>query len=407
LIAPAGNLAKLNTALAYGADTVYAGIPDFSLRARINRFDSDTLAKAVDLCHKQDRRLYVTLNIYAHNRHLHRLKPHIKQLRDLGVDGLVVSDPGVLETVKTIWPEASLHLSTQANCTNSYAARFWARLGVKRIILARELELSEIRRISEECPDLELEYFVHGAMCLAYAGRCFLSRHFTDRSANQGDCAQPCRWQYLVQEDNRPDKPLLVDEGEDGSYIFNAQDLCLLKHLDKLYQAGVRHFKLEGRAKSVYYVATVSGAYRQAVKLFSRSMEKEERQRELDRLAGELGGKLAHRGYTTGFLFGKPAEPNRAFHHTEPGWEFCGQVEEAARTGEQATIKVHNSLKAGDQVEAVVPPYTPVTVRVEGMVDAATGEALQEAHGGQEKRIKLRTPEALPKYCVLRRKIIN
>ncbi|MDO8260765.1 MAG: U32 family peptidase, partial [Candidatus Magasanikbacteria bacterium] len=203
ILAPAGNMDKMKTALAHGADAVYAGIPDFSLRVRINDFDIKKIAEATEYCHARGKKLYVTINIFAHNDHIAKLPPYIKQLKKIGVDALIISDPGIIYLVKEIWPEAEIHLSTQANCTNWRAAKFWYDLGIKRVILGRETTLSDIKEIKKKVPKLDLEVFVHGAMCMAYSGRCFLSKYFVDRSGNLGDCVQPCRWKYNINQKSK------------------------------------------------------------------------------------------------------------------------------------------------------------------------------------------------------------
>src|SRR3989339_896843 len=230
LLAPAGNMEKMKTALVFGADAVYAGIPDFSLRVRINDFDLEKIKEATEYCHKIGKKIYITVNIFAHNRHLEKLPVYIKKLKKIKVDALIISDPGVIEIVKEIWPEVEIHLSTQANCTNWQAAKFWQAQGVKRIILGRETTLPEIKMIHKKCPDLELEYFVHGAMCMAYSGRCFLSKYYADRSANLGDCVQPCRWKGDVRSEklevrNEKGDEFEIVEEEHGSYILNSKDL--------------------------------------------------------------------------------------------------------------------------------------------------------------------------------------
>jgi putative protease len=314
LLAPAGNLEKLKTALAFGADAVYAGIPDFSLRTRINDFTLADIKKATEYCHARGKKIYVTLNIFAHNQHLNKLPAHICALKKIKVDGLFISDPGVINVVKKVWSTAHIHLSTQANCTNWQAVKFWQKQGVKRIILSRELSVKEIAEIHKKVPGVELECFVHGAMCMAYSGRCFLSKYFTDRNANLGDCAQSCRWKYrvinnetlknvqnkkLIMNSKDKDKEIFIKpegreeelelvEEEHGSYILNSEDLCLIKRLEELKKAGIVSFKIEGRAKSVYYLAAVVGAYREAIN--SKGDKKK-----INYLFNELKTKLVNR----------------------------------------------------------------------------------------------------------------
>lgn len=386
LLAPAGNFLKMKTAFAYGADAVYLGIPDFSLRVRINDFDLAGIKEAVKYAHDKKKKVYVTINIFAHNDHLKKIPAYIKALKAMKVDALIVSDPGVIALVKKNWPAAEIHLSTQANCTNLEAVKFWARQGVKRIILGREVTLKEIKEIHKFAPKIDLEYFVHGAMCMAYSGRCFLSKLLVDRSGNLGDCAQPCRWEYDVtlKTGNHPEELEMVEERH-GTYLLNSKDLCLIKYLKDLADAGVTSFKIEGRAKSVYYQATVCGIYRQALEMISEKTPVTKFKQELDYLESELQTKLVHRGYTTGFLLGTKADQNIIDSHNKSAWEFCGQVlslEESKGKKLRVYFQVHNTLKIGDKVEIIKPEYDIIEIKLTNLWDAKTGEELTEAHGG-------------------------
>lgn len=434
LVAPAGNLEKMKTALAFGADAVYLGAPDFSLRARINDFTSAKIKQAVKYAHGRKKRVYVTINIFAHNRHLEKLPKHIKELKKLKVNGLIISDPGVLQIVKKVWSNANIHLSTQANCTNWQSAEFWRQQGVKRIILGRETTLSEIKEIHKKVPWVELEYFVHGAMCLAYSGRCFLSKYFAERSANLGDCIQPCRWEYAPSPGPSPalrergdnkkkvselfvsakgcgDKELrLIEDGQEGSYILNSKDLCLIEHLGDLAKAGVSAFKIEGRAKSVYYQAVTSGIYSRVTCNLKRVTKKE-----LMGLKKELEEKLVNRGYTTGFLLGEKADQNIKESHKQCGWEFCGQVlrphprpllaKEKEIRGRRVLVKVHNTIKVGDVIEIIRPKYDIIRLSLKNMRDAKSGEEISQAHGGQGRCVAIEINEEVPRFSVLRRKV--
>ncbi|MCK5061583.1 U32 family peptidase C-terminal domain-containing protein [Candidatus Parcubacteria bacterium] len=406
LLAPAGNLHKLKTALAFGANAVYAGIPDFSLRVRINDFDFNSLDKATEYCHQKGKKLYATLNIFAHNKHLKAVEKHLKKLKTIGVDGLIISDPGVLAISKKVWPKADIHLSTQANCTNAQAAKFWQKQGVSRVILGRETTLAEIKEIHLVCPDLELEYFVHGAMCMAYSGRCFLSSLTSGRSANLGDCIQPCRWQYTIQSDERGSDTFNLQEDQHGSYILNSKDLCLIKYLRDLQEAGICSFKIEGRAKSAYYQAVVAGIYSRAIE----NMECEEK-KELDYYFNELKTKIVNRGYTAGFLLGEKGEQNIVNSHEDSDWEFCGQVIKTTDRRRQTAdknytyVKVHNTIKVGDEIEIVKPKYDIIKMVIDKLIDPETGEKLDEAHGGQGRVVLLKVNEDVPEYSVIRRRI--
>jgi putative protease len=441
LIAPAGNLEKMKTAFAFGADAVYLGIPDFSLRVRINDFTLKSLKEAVLYAHGLKKKVYVTINIFAHNRHIDKLPKYVLELKKIKPDGLIISDPGVAAQVKEIWPDAKLHLSTQANCTNWQAAKFWFEQGFKRIVLGRETTIDEIKKIKEKNPKLEIESFIHGAMCMAYSGRCFLSKYFTGRSANQGDCIQPCRWKYnttinnsqsralginnfkeaLIQPENRGEVLELVEE-EHGSYILNSKDLCLIKRIPEMMAAGISSFKIEGRAKSVYYLACVVGAYRKAIDAVAptatpspsptpaagreRGVEKK-----LDFLYKELSDKLFNRGFTEGFMFGdgKMAQ-NLENSHKVPKWEFCGIVETRRGASGRSEkfdvyIKIHNTMKVGDSIEIIMPGYDIIKMKLKKMFNAETGEEIIEAHGGQGLGVFIESDVLVPEYSVVRRKI--
>jgi len=433
LLSPAGNIEKMKTALIHGADAVYAGIPDFSLRVRINDFDLEKIKMAVYYCHSHGKKIYITVNIFAHNHHIEKLPAYIKKLKEFQVDALIVSDPGVIHTIKSVWPEAVIHLSTQMNCTNHESARFWYEQGIERIILGREVSLEEISEIKKRVPKLELEYFVHGAMCMAYSGRCFLSKYYLDRSANLGDCVQPCRWPFFakatkgknfdvksiaIQADSErvdTENEFEMVEGQHGSYILNSKDLRLLKHLGDLADAGVTSFKIEGRAKSLYYQAMIAGIYSRVLKNLGNIQKKE-----INFLNQELEEKLVHRGYTTGFLLGDKADQNLQVSHNKSNWEFCGQVVTFPRKGHTTNVaysnkkvdnsnilfvKVHNSIKIGDEIEIVRPRYDIIKMRIGVLQDAESGEEIKEAHGGQGKIVAIQTKEKIPEYSVLRRRI--
>jgi putative protease len=415
LLAPAGNMLKLQTALAYGADAVYLGIPDFSLRVRINDFDFTGVKKAITDAHQRGKRVYITVNIFAHNQHFNKLAAYLKKLKPLGVDAFIVSDPGILALIKKNIPRAEIHLSTQANCTNLEAARFWFSQGVSRIVLGREVTLLEIKAIHRALPKLELEYFVHGAMCMAYSGRCFLSKMFVNRSGNLGDCAQPCRWQYdvnryTIKAPGHEEELELVEE-EHGTYLLNSKDLCLIKYLPELIKAGVTSFKIEGRAKSVYYQATVCAIYRRALSLIAKKTAASKLKKDLAYLYKELETKLVHRGYTTGFLLGDKAEQNIVDSHNQSAWEFCGQVIKAIKDKDGKTnllFKVHNTIKLGDEIEIIGFDYDIIKMKLKKLVSAKTQEELTEAHGGggaQECLIQLEENIVLPELAVIRRKL--
>ncbi len=435
LLAPAGSLEKLKAGFVFGADAVYCGLPDFSLRVRINQFDLDSLKQGIEHAHSLGKKVYVTVNIFAHNYHLENLKKYIFELKKIQPDGLIASDPGVISLIKEIWPEAEIHLSTQANCTNWQSAKFWYDQGIKRIILAREVTLDQIKEIHQKVPEVELEYFVHGAMCISYSGRCLLSKYYMDRSGNLGDCVQPCRWEYKIkskkqkakskkineklekdetrtihiEEVKRPGDLLQMQEDEHGTYIMNSKDLCLIEYLDQLAEAGICSFKIEGRAKSLYYVANTTKIYREATDLIENwDMKK------IEQLKNELK-KNTNRDFTTGFLFDKEkAEQKYDSGHLPCDWEFVGVVVKSKKTNEklkkekekQIFVKVHNAIYEGDEVEFVVPKGDNFLIKIKEIFDADTGERLSEAHGGQDKEILVSIDRQVPEYTVLRKKVL-
>lgn len=413
LLAPAGNTLKMKTAFAFGADAVYLGIPDFSLRVRINDFDLKGIKEGVAYAHKLKKKVYVTVNIFGHNKHLQALPPYIRALKKIGVDALIISDPGIISLVKRVWPQAEIHLSTQANCTNFEAVKFWARQGVKRIVLGREVTLEEIKEIHRAAPRVELEYFIHGAMCMAYSGRCFLSKLLVGRSGNLGDCAQPCRFPYEVTlKAPRQTEELELVREVHGSYLLNSKDLCLIKHLEELRLAGITSFKIEGRAKSVYYQAVVCGVYRRALSSLAKKLTKAALTREINYLYQELETKLVHRGYTTGFLLQDKADQNITDAKQSSAFEFCGQVlktEPSEKGKTKVYFKVHNTIKVGDEVEIIRPNYDIIKLRPKTLWDAQEKISLSEAHGGgggREAIIEVPTTLGdIPALSVLRRRI--
>ncbi len=405
LLAPAGSMDKMRTAFAFGADAVYLGTADFSLRVRINTFDMEKMKEAVIYAHKLEKKVYVTLNIFAHNIHIENLEKYLKDLKKIGIDAIIASDPGIIKLIRDTWSDIDIHLSTQANCTNWMSAKFWQEQGIKRIILGREVKLNDIKEIKGKCPNLELEYFVHGAMCMAYSGRCFLSKHFMNRSANLGDCVQPCRWKYYISEEKRLNDPLEISEDSHGSYILNSRDLCLIEYLDKLKEVGVDSFKIEGRNKSVYYLANVCGIYNEALEL----LEKNKYNEKSEYFAQELKTKLTNRGYTTGFLFNKRADETTDRSQFISDWEFCGEVLKNTKDGSEYKLKirVHNSLKINDDIEIISPNYRINKIKISNIQNANNNENMTEAHGGGSGHIVvIKTGIDILVFSVLRRKVV-
>lgn len=398
LLAPAGNLEKLKVAVVYGADAVYLGGPRYGLRMGADNFTIDGIEEAVAFSRQKNVKVYVTVNIFAHSRDFDGLAEYLGVLREIGVDGLIVADPGVLSLVRAEAPDLPVHISTQANTTNPYAAAFWEACGVSRIVLARELSLEEIREIRERV-SVALEVFVHGAMCISYSGRCLLSKYMTGRDANLGDCAQSCRWKYSLSEEKRPGQYFPVLEDGRGTYILSSRDLCLLPHLPRLSGAGVDSFKIEGRVKSVHYVATVVKVYREAI---DSMMENPEGFRVCPDWLEELG-KVSNRDYTTGFLTG---DGTLSGHGDVEGiysrnCAFVGIVRGYNRDRGVVEVEQRNRFCRGEALEILRPAGPPVEFVVEALFDREGKEIDSAPHPCQ--RVFIPSRFALEEYSLLRR----
>lgn len=410
LLAPAGSLEKLKYAFAYGADAVYAGIPETSMRTRINAFTEDALIAGAEYAHQRGKRIYVTVNIYAHNSHLASIEKHLKFLRRVGADGIIISDPGLLEMVNKYLPGTDIHLSTQANTTNWRAAKFWHTLGVKRIILARELSLPEIAEIHQHVPKLELEYFIHGAMCMSYSGRCILSKWMSDKSANEGDCTQPCRWTYqpktnadevleMAVEETEVKRLVDLEEDSHGTYFFNSKDMNLISYLAELKEAGVTAGKIEGRNKSVYYVASVSRAYRQVLDAIEAGRGWAEIKR-IERAARQELDKLSNRDYSTGFLLGD--EPGHSFAGQKRNDQYMFVGEVISGQGGELEAKIHNAVCASDRIE-ILTPEKNIPARIKAIYNHQ-GEPVDSAHGGHKNVYRLRiSKKGIPPLALIRK----
>lgn len=377
LLAPVGGMEQLKAAVRFGADAVYGGMKSYGLRAFAGNFDREQLTEAVRYAHAHHVRFYVTMNILAQDDQLNGMEAAAREAVACGVDAAIVSDLGVAALLHRQVPELPLHVSTQANVTNAETARLWQQVaGVERIVLSRELSMEQIAAMRTALPEkLELEAFVHGAMCVAYSGRCLLSAAMLGRSGNKGACAQPCRWQYHVVEEKRPGEYMPICEDEHGTYLFSANDLCMLPHLPALRDAGIASLKIEGRMKTAYYVATVISAYRQALDLLEEQGEEAYRAA-LPGLMEELN-KASHRTSNTGFYFGAPEPPAGAAGFSQ-SMEYVGDVLSDAPAGEKALVRLKNRFYVGDMLEALTPqgskPFT-----VSGMWLAETGEAVETA----------------------------
>jgi U32 family peptidase len=398
LLIPAGNLEKLRTAILYGADAVYIGVTGLSLRADSAEMTIADLAAGINEAHAKNVKVYAAANTFARNADLEYAADIIPNLAAIGIDAIIISDPGMIRLIRTLTPDLPLHLSTQANTMNAEAVLFWRDQGVRRIILARELNLKEIGEITAAVPEMELELFVHGAMCMAYSGRCFLSAFRNRRSANEGDCSQPCRWEYLLQESTRPDDPLVLQEDKRYSYLLSSKDLCLIEYLPEILASGVTSLKIEGRMKSAYYVAVVTRTYRQALDALMQQKEKYKfRQEWIDELL-----KISNRGYTTGFAFSeeKINETNPEVKYIQTH-EPAGVVLQYDHGKKMMCIGVRNHLAAGDQVELLLPDDT-LQIDTSSLVDA-NGKPLKEANN--HNQIYLPLDREAPIGTLLRQKV--
>jgi putative protease len=398
LLIPAGNLEKLRTALLYGADAVYVGVDGLSLRASSSEMSMADLALAVNDAHAKGVKVYAAANTFVRNANLEQAKKIIPELAATGVDAIIISEPGMLRLTRNSAPQLPVHLSTQANTTNIEAVRFWRDQGVQRIILARELKLKEVGEITRAVPEMELEIFVHGAMCMAYSGRCYLSAFRNHRSANEGDCSQPCRWEYLLHESTRPDDPLILQEDDRYSYLLSSKDLCLIEYLPEILASGVTSLKIEGRMKSAYYVAVVTRTYRQALDALTQQKEKYKCRTEwIDELS-----KISNRGYTTGFAFAEERtnETNPEIKYIQTH-EPMGVVLQYDPVKKMMLIGVRNHLTAGDEVELLLPDDT-IKIDTSTLVDV-NGKPLKEANN--DNQIYLPLERETPIGAVLRQKV--
>ena len=390
LLAPAGDPEKLKIALEYGADAVYFGGEDFSLRSQSGGFSEEEMRESVAYAHNMGRKCYLTLNIYAHNDDIEKIREYLERIKDITVDAFLISDPGVMDTLKEVIPDAHIHLSTQANMTNYKAADFWKKLGVERLVLARELSLKEIEEI-HKTSDIELEAFVHGAMCISYSGRCLLSNFMSGRDANKGLCSHPCRWEYTLMEEKRPGEYFPVEEDSRGTYFMNSHDLCMIEHIPDLIKSGISSLKIEGRMKTVYYVAATVRAYRIAIDSYYRDPEN---YRFDESLLSEVG-KVSHREFTTGFFYGDPGSSAQNYSSSNyiKTYSFTGKVISYDECDGFATVEQRNKMVEGDTIEVFGPGDNLFSQKLEEMYDLETGDRITSApHAQQMLRIKMEHP---------------
>lgn len=400
LLAPAGNLEKLKMALLYGADAVFMGGKAFGLRASSDNFDDEQLKEGIDFAHNMQKKAYVTVNIFPHNEDLVALPNYIRFLDEIHADAVIVSDLGVYRIVREVAPKLPIHISTQANNTNWSSVLCWQELGARRVVLARELSLEEIAEIREKV-DIELEAFVHGAMCISYSGRCLMSNYFTGRDANRGQCAQSCRWKFHVVEEKRPGEYFPVMEDERGTYIFNSKDLCLLNHIPELIKSGLNSFKIEGRMKSVHYVATVIKVYRDAIDGYMADPDhfsiKAEWLEELQ--------KISHRAYTTGFYFNKTTQDDQIYASSsyDQTHDFIGLVKEYDADTRLAVVEQRNNMKVGQQIEIMQPEQSNFSQEITEMFDMEGNPITTAPH--PQQLVLMRMSKPVREFAMLRRKV--
>lgn len=403
LLAPAGDINKLNTAIHFGADAVYCAVKNFGLRAGSKNFTDLEMEQAVNFVHSLNKKIYVTMNIYANNADFSELKETVLFLKKINVDAVIVSDPGVIYFIKNMVADLPIHLSTQANSTNKYAAKFWYEQGIDRVVLAREMHINDIKEIRDFVPELELETFVHGAMCIAYSGRCLLSNYLTSRNGNRGECVQACRWAWEIHEKNHNDKKLTLTEDNRGTYIMNSRDLNMIKYLDQLEQAGINSFKIEGRMKTQYYVGCVVNAYRMAMNYLEQNKSLEKMP---EYISDELV-KISHRDYTTGFFFGNDDTINIASSQTKCDYDFMAEVIDYNQDEGVLIVQQRNRFRKGDTLEILSSnsEYLNCELKINEMYNE-TGELIDDAKLVQQV-IYIPCKYKLKKSDILRKKVQN
>lgn len=400
LLAPAGNLTKLKAAVTYGADAVYIGGEDFSLRCASDNFTFEEMAKGVDFAHKRGAKVYLACNTVPHNNEIVGFPEYLKEAVKTGIDAVIVSDLGMFSQVKRYAPGVDIHISTQANTMNYESCRMWHELGASRVVLARELTLEEIKDIRKNIPDsLELEAFVHGAMCISHSGRCLLSSFMINRDANRGDCAQSCRWKYYLMEEKRQGEYFPISESSNGTFILNSKDLCMIEHIPELVSAGINSLKLEGRVKSEYYVASIVSAYRRAIDDCYENLEKYEQNKE--KYFKEVS-KVSHRDYYTGFFFGNNSQ-GQIYKNSSyiRNYDLVAIVESYDYKTGLATLRQRNKFLAGEILEVLAPDYEPFEFKVTRMFNESGEEIYSAPHA--EMRVIVPVPRPLGDYTFLRR----
>jgi len=391
LLSPAGDFEKLKMAVQYGADAVYLSGKQFGLRAFSGNFNSDEIIKAVQYAHENNVKAYVTMNIFAHPGDFDGMSEYIRQIYDAGVDAVIVSDPGIFSLIRETAPNLNIHISTQSSVTNAKTCLFWYKAGAKRIVLARELTLKEIIEIRKEIPkELEIETFIHGAMCMTYSGRCLLSNYFSGRDANKGECVQPCRWKYHIVEESRADKPLVLTQDDKGSYIFNSRDMCMIEHIPELIEAGINSFKIEGRMKGLFYAATVTKAYREAIENYYSSPK----DYKTDPTLLQDLKKTVHREFDTGFFFDRPMDRAKIFYDDSYIKEakVVGIILSYDEKTRRATIQQRNKIFEGDRLEIVSPKGRHAVIIADGLLDEEGNAIDSTPHAKMVYTMNVRIP---------------
>lgn len=400
LLVPASSLEVLKTAVVFGADAVYIGGEAFGLRAKAKNFSMDEMREGIQFAHEHNVKVYVTANILAHNYDLEGVEQYFRELKEIRPDALIIADPGVFQIAKRICPEIERHISTQANNTNYETYRFWHELGAKRVVSARELSLKEIKEIRENIPEeMEIESFIHGAMCISYSGRCLLSNYFTGRDANQGACTHPCRWKYAVVEETRPGEYMPVYENERGTYIFNSKDLCMIGHIPEILEAGIDSLKIEGRMKTALYVATVARTYRKAIDDYMQSpkLYEENMPWYLEQISN-----CTYRQFTTGFFFGKPNEETQIYDSNTyvKEYTYLGIAGEITAEG-LCRIEQRNKFSIGEEIEIMKPDGQNIRTKV---LRILTEEGVEQESAPHPKQVLYLELDTVPdKYDILRR----
>jgi len=391
LLAPAGDLEKLKMAINYGADAVYLGGEGFGLRKASKNFSIEEIEEGINYAHERGKRVYITLNIIPHDRDMEGLEDYVKQLYEIKADAVIVADPGMFAVVSRTVPDLDIHISTQASVTNYETMMFWYQLGVRRIVPARELSFAELEDLRSKLPaDMEIETFVHGAMCISYSGRCLISNYMTGRDANLGDCAQPCRYKYALVEEKRPGQYFPIFEDEGGTFLMNSKDLCMIEHIPELIKTGIKSFKIEGRVKSSYYVATVIRSYRMAIDQYYKDPENYVfDEKYLDEIK-----KVSHRDFTTGFYFGKPTEEAQVYTTSSyiRGFDFVGLILDFDKDSNIATVEQRNRMFLGEKIEVFGPNKEHFTQLIEKMWNEEGEEIDVAPHPQQIVKILMEKP---------------